>query len=249
MYPSLVRLVGGVPIFVDTYPDFRIDVDQVAAKITPRTKAILFNSPANPTGVTASVAEIRALAELAAERNVVLVSDEIYSLFHYDAKFVSPAAYNPAHAGDRWFFEDLCHDRLARRLCAWPERDHPADDQAAAIHVRLRPQPAQWAGAVALDVDMQPHVAAYRQKRDRLVAALSGSYEIETPGGAFYIFPTAPWGTASEFVAEAIRNELLIIPSNIFSERDTHFRISYAATDAVLDRGIEVLQKLAHGPR
>ena len=55
----------------------------------------------------------------------------------------------------------------------------------------------------------------------------------------------APWGTATEFVAEAIRNDLLIIPGNVFSQRDTHFRISYAAEDRTLERGVEVLRKLA----
>ena len=59
------------------------------------------------------------------------------------------------------------------------------------------------------------------------------------------MFPKAPWGTGSEFVAKAIENNVLIIPGNIFSRRDTHFRISYAATDEMIQRGIEVLQQLA----
>jgi aspartate aminotransferase/aminotransferase len=107
------------------------------------------------------------------------------------------------------------------------------------------PQPVQWAGQTALEVDMQPHIDEYRGKRDRVVAGLADLYEIVNPGGAFYIFPKAPWGTAGQFVARAIENELLIIPGSIFSQRDTHFRISYAASDATLDRGIEVLRKLA----
>ena len=69
-----------------------------------------------------------------------------------------------------------------------------------------------------------------------------------TPGGAFYLFPKAPWGSGTEFVAEAIRNNLLVIPGNTFSRRDTHFRISYAASDATLDRGIAILNELARRP-
>jgi aspartate aminotransferase/aminotransferase len=65
------------------------------------------------------------------------------------------------------------------------------------------------------------------------------------PAGAFYVFPRAPWGTGSEFVAEAIRNSLLIIPGQVFSRRDTHFRLSYAAEDQVIDRGLEILNRLA----
>ena len=109
------------------------------------------------------------------------------------------------------------------------------------------PQPFQWAAAAALEVDMQPHVDDYRRKRDWLLAELAADYEIARPGGAFYIFPRAPWGTGSEFVARAIANELLIIPGNIFSHHDTHFRISYAASDETLKRGAEVLKRLGAG--
>jgi aspartate aminotransferase/aminotransferase len=65
------------------------------------------------------------------------------------------------------------------------------------------------------------------------------------PSGAFYLFPKVPWGTGSDFVTEAVRNNLLIIPGNTFSRRDTHFRISYAAEDRTIDRGIEILNRIA----
>ena len=94
MYDALASVAGGKPVYVATYPDFRIDVERVAAAITPRTKAILFNSPANPTGMVASPAEVRDLAQLAAERDIALVSDEIYREFCYDGQFFSPAAVN-----------------------------------------------------------------------------------------------------------------------------------------------------------
>ena len=63
--------------------------------------------------------------------------------------------------------------------------------------------------------------------------------------GAFYLLLPAPWGTGTEFVTRAVQENLLIIPGNVFSSRDTHFRISYAADEATLHRGIEVLQRLA----
>ncbi len=107
------------------------------------------------------------------------------------------------------------------------------------------PQPMQWAGIAALDVDMSQHIETYRRKRDRLLAGLADDYEIVHPGGAFYAFPRVPRGTASEFVDRAIARELLIIPGKIFSRADTHFRISYAATDETIDRGMEILRGLA----
>ena len=94
---------------------------------------------------------------------------------------------------------------------------------------------------------MAPQIEAYRRKRDMLVAGLAGDYELVSPGGAFYAFPKLPWGTGMEFVTRAIENyQLLIIPGSVFSGRDTHFRISYAADDRVIARGIEALRKLAH---
>ena len=84
------------------------------------------------------------------------------------------------------------------------------------------PQPAQWAGAVALDVEMQPYVDAYRRKRDLLVEGLRDKYELTVPGGAFYAFPKVPHGTATEFVAKAIENNLLVIPGGIFKIGRAH---------------------------
>lgn len=247
MYTSLTQLAGGVPVLIDTYPDFRIDLAQVKAAITPRTKLILLNSPANPTGVVASREEIRGLAELAAERNICLLSDEIYRSFCYDDAFVSPAEYNP---------QTLVIDGFSKShaMTGWRLGFVHGPAEVIETMVKLQqytfvcaPQPVQWAGAAAMDVDMSRHVADYRKKRDRLVAGLADCYQLTQPGGAFYLFPQAPQGSGSEFVARAIENQLLIIPGSIFSRRDTHFRISYAAPDAVIDRGVEVLRRLAKG--
>ncbi|MCA9155366.1 MAG: aminotransferase class I/II-fold pyridoxal phosphate-dependent enzyme [Planctomycetales bacterium] len=245
MYPSLVKLVGGVPVMIDTAPDFRIDVQRVADAITPRTKLILLNSPANPTGVKASRDEIRELAKLANERNVALLSDEIYRQFCYDEPFDSPAKYN-----ERVIVIDGFSKSHA--MTGWRLGFVHGPTEVIQTMIKLQqytfvcaPQPAQWAGAVAMDVDMSEQVAAYRRKRDTIVAGLAEDFELVTPGGAFYAFPKAPWGTGTEFVSKAIENNLLIIPGSIFSRHDTHFRISYAADDATLERGVEVLRRLA----
>ena len=110
------------------------------------------------------------------------------------------------------------------------------------------PSVVQYAGVTALDQDLDARIDAYRRKRDAVVAALSDDFELAAPEGAFYAFPHAPWGTATEFAAEAIRHNLLIIPGNVFSKRDTHFRISYAVDDATLARGLDVLRTMARTP-
>ncbi len=107
------------------------------------------------------------------------------------------------------------------------------------------PQPVQWAGAVALDTDMSPYVDRYRVKRDRMLEGLAGHYEFVKPGGAFYLFPKLPWGNNEEFINAAIANGVMVIPGNIFSDFDTHFRISYAVDDQVIERGIDALCRIA----
>jgi aspartate aminotransferase/aminotransferase len=247
MYPALVGMVGGRCVTIDTYPDFQIDPDRVTAAITPRTKMILLNSPANPTGVVAGEAQVRALAELAARHNIALVSDEIYREFCYDSQPISPA---------RWNEQAIVVDGFSKTYGVTGWRlgfmHGPATivDKLTMLQQYTfvcAPHPLQWAALAALDVDMSQQIDAYRRKRDTVVAGLvEAGYSAAKPGGAFYVFPLVPDGAGSgtEFVARAIENELLIIPGGIFSSRDTHFRISYAASDATIERGLSVLRKL-----
>ena len=245
MYEALVGMVGGRCVLVDTYPEFRIDIDRVAAAMSGKTKMILLGTPANPTGVVASEQEVRDLAELAARHEVLLVSDEIYGHFCYDGSLVSPASYDESC---------LVLDGFSKTYGVTGWRLGFAHGPAQIIEVMTMlqqytfvcaPQPAQWAGVAALDVDMRREVATFRRRRDLLIAGLADDYELVRPGGAFYLFPQVPWCTGTEFVRRAIDHELLIIPGNVFSRRDTHFRISYAADETTIARGIDVLQRLA----
>jgi len=250
MYPALVGMVGGKCVFVDTYPDFRLDPARVAAAITPRTKMILLNSPANPTGVVAQETDVRAVAELAGKHNIALISDEIYREFCYDAPLSSPASWND---------QTLVVDGLSKTYGVTGWRLGFVHGPAAIVDKMTMlqqytfvcaPHPLQWAALAALDVDMTAYINRYRQKRDMVVDGLTeAGYNVAKPGGAFYVFPQVPEGagTGSEFVAKAIERELLIIPGGIFSGRDTNFRISYAAADATIQRGLEVLRRLIRG--
>ncbi|MFP6693973.1 MAG: aminotransferase class I/II-fold pyridoxal phosphate-dependent enzyme [Pirellulales bacterium] len=247
MYKPLVNMVGGKCILIDTYPDFRIDAAQVEAAISPRTKLIIFNSPNNPTGVVAGESKVRELAELASRHNVVLLSDEIYRIFCYDEPFVSPARFND---------QTLVLDGFSKSHAVTGWRLGYAHGPAAVIDAMTKlqqytyvcaPHPFQFAGAVAMDIDMSEIVSTYRRKRNLLLSGLSDQFQLATPGGAFYAFPQAPVGTGAEFVHRAIENNVLVIPGNIFGQKNSHFRISYAAPDETIRRGVEVLNKLAAG--
>lgn len=245
MYKHLTTLVGGKPVAVDTYPDFRIDLNKVRSAITERTKVILCNSPANPTGTVLRDDELEGLARLAAEKDVALISDEIYRTFSYDRPFTSPA---------RWNERTIVIDGFSKShsMTGWRLGYVHGPEEVIQQMIKLQqftfvcaPQPVQWAGVVACDIEFPERVAEYRLNRDFLLHELGNLYEFAPADGAFYLFAKAPWGTGSDFVAEAIRNDLLIIPGNVFSDRDTHFRISYAAEHRTLERGVEVLRKLA----
>jgi aspartate/methionine/tyrosine aminotransferase len=255
MYPALIGMVGGRSVVIDTYPDFRIDVKRVADAITPRTKMILFNSPANPTGAVAGEAEVRELAELASKHNIALVSDEIYREFCYDGPLISPTQWNDQTIVVDGFSKTYGVTGWRLGFMHGPSAIIDKLTMLQQYTFVCAPHPLQWAALAALDVDMSEQIDSYRQRRDMVVAGLTeAGYSIVKPGGAFYAFPEVPLstgkasgtlGSASEFVARAIDNELLIIPGGIFSGRDTHFRISYAASEATIERGLQVLRRLA----
>ena len=245
MYKHLVTLAGGTCRLIDTYPDFGIDLDKVRDAITPRTKVILCNSPCNPTGHVATEAEMKGLAELAAEKNVCLVSDEIYRVFTYDQPFVSPA---------RWNDQTLVIDGFSKSHSMTGLRLGFAHGPAHIIQqmVKLQqftfvcaPQPVQWAGLAAMTCDISDRVADYAKKRQFMLNELGDLYDIRGSGGAFYLFIKSPKGTGTEFTRRAIEQGLLIIPGNVFSPHDTHFRVSFAVEDETLQRGVEVLRRLA----
>jgi len=244
MYRHLTAMSGGRVVLIDSYPEFRIDVNQVREAITDRTKVILFNSPGNPTGAVASRQELEDLAKLAREKDVALISDEIYRSFCYDEEFVSPA---------RWNDQTIVIDGLSKShsMTGWRLGfvHGPAHVMQQMIKLQqftfvCAPHPVQWAGLSALDYDVTPYVDEYRGKRDFMLSELGGDYEIHGADGAFYLFVKTPWGTGTEFVTRAIENNLLIIPGVVFSSVDSHFRISYAAPQETLQQGVEILKKM-----
>lgn len=247
MYPALIAMAGGTAVYVDTYPDFQIDVEKVRAAITPRTKLILLNSPANPTGVVAEASRVRALAELAAERNVALLSDEIYRQFCFSGELATPATWNA---------DTLVVDGFSKAYgvtgwrLGWVHGPSAIIDKLTALQQYTfvcAPHPLQWAALKAFEVDMSPYQREFAARRDLIVDGLrQAGYRVARADGAFYVFPEAPaaYATGSDFVAQAIAQELLIIPGGIFSRRDTNFRISFASDERQLRRGLEVLARL-----
>ena len=253
MYKHLLTLAGGTAVMVDSYPDFRFHAERVEKLITPKSKLLILNSPSNPTGVVMSPDEVRAAIDIARRHDLLIISDEIYEPFLYGQHadgdmggLPSPMklydntlllrGFSKSHAMTGW--------RLG--YAAGPEPILSQMTKLQQYTYVCAPSPLQYSALKAMDVPMQAAVDAYRRKRDIAFETLSKKFEVVQPGGAFYIFPKAPAGiSATDFVAKAIENNVLIIPGNVFSERDTHFRISYATSDERLKQGCEILNSLA----
>lgn len=248
MYKHLTTLAGGTYRSISSYPDFRISIDKVRAAITEKTKVIIVNSPANPTGHVATDEEVRALAELAREHDIALISDEIYRAFCYDQQFISPAKYNEQTIVIDGFSKS--HSMTGWRVgwCHGPQHIIQQMIKLQQFTFVCAPHPVQWAAVEAWKYDISENVAEYKAKRDLIKAELQDHFEIHGAGGAFYAFIKTPWGTGTEFVKKAIENNLLIIPGNVFSSEDSHFRVSYAATEETIKRGAEILRQLATQP-
>ena len=245
MYKHLVHLCDGKCIFLDTYPDFRLRREDLEPLLTGKTKMIILNSPCNPTGVVYTAEELRVVADLVEGTDIIVISDEIYESLVYCETFASMASIRP---------DTLLLGGFSKAYAMTGWRLGYAAGPGALIHQMTKlqqytfvcaPSFTQKAGVAALDIDVSEQMAVYRRKRDLIYAGLvDAGYEVTKPEGAFYIFPKAPWGTGMEFVEQAIRNNLLIIPGGVFSERDTHFRIAYPAPDETIERGLEVLRKI-----
>ena len=246
MYRPLVEFLGGRVVPIDTSPSFRIDVDRVAAAIGPKCRAILLNTPANPTGFVADADTVRDLAVLAEERGVTLVSDELYRSYCYDAPFHSPAlhseqvvvidGFSKSHAMTGWRVGWVHGPRAVIDACTMMQQ----------YTFVCAPQAGQWAAIAALDCPMDAPLAECRRKRDTLMEGLRGLYDFVQPGGAFYLYPRAPGGSGRAFADRAVAEEkLIVVPGSVFGAADTHFRVAYTVSDRTLDRGIAALRRLA----
>lgn len=246
MYKHLTNFVGAKPVYVDTYPDFQLDPQKLEAAITPKTKAILVNSPGNPTGVIYDKEHLQAIADVADQHGLMLISDEIYEAFLYEDEHVTPASIYPNTLVLNGFSKSAAMTGWRLGYAYGPPEVINAMQNIQMYSFVCAPSMAQYAGLEALDLDFKPYRDDYRNKRDKIYNGIKDLYKVVLPGGAFYIFPEAPNGDGDAFVKKAIENNMLIVPGSVFSERKTHFRISFAADDRTIDRGIEILRRLAH---
>jgi len=244
IYKHLCTLVGAAPVFLDTYPDFDITAERLERVMREHTKLVIINNPCNPTGTLIDGAQLRSIAALAENEGVVVLSDEVYDFFAYDAPHECMGRYSGSALVLGGYSKTFGMPGWRIGYAAGPReviREMTTLQQYSFV---CAPSVLQHGVLGALGVDMSARLTEYRRKREMVCEGLRGIYRFVRPRGAFYLFPEAPGGSGSAFVQRAIEKNLILVPGSVFSERDTHFRISFAAADRTLVRGIEALRSL-----
>ena len=248
IYPTLARIADGKAVLCDTYPDFRMTAQRIAPCITERTKAVLLNSPANPTGVVLTAQEVADIAELCRDRGILLITDEIYDAFVFPpTQHASPASTSDDVLVIRGYGKTYGCTGWRMGYAAGPK---PLIDSMLKLKQQTfvcAPSVLQYALVGAYDVDLAPLIAQFSARRDMVVSILSEVTELVIPEGAFYAFPKIPESlkvSGMEFVAKAIEQDVLVIQGDVFSKHDTHFRISFAVPEDKLEQGLLKLRSL-----
>lgn len=264
-YTAGIQMAGGVRVPVTLRPpDFRLDVDRLRAAVSDRTRLILLNTPHNPTGAVLTEAELAAIADLAVERDLVVVTDEVYEHMTYDVAH-RPLATFPgmpertltiSSAGKTFSFTGW--------KVGWATGPAPlvrAVLMAKQFLTYVSGAPFQPAVAVGLrlpDSYFEGLRAALRSKRDRLCAGLREvGFEVFEPQGTYFVTADVRplgWDDGIAFCRDLPhRAGVVAIPHQVFYDDPEVgrplVRFAFCKRDEVLDEAVTRLQRLRHSER
>ena len=247
LYEYQVMLLGGKPVFMDTYPDFSLKEETLRSAITDKTKIILINSPNNPTGMVNSKEELDMVVRVAKEKSLLVFSDDIYDKFIYE------------NGTERTYLGQLYDKTITFGgfsktwgMTGWRIGYVAGPKELIQCMVTMQQYAfssinsfAQKAALYALDYSTDSLINDYKRKRDLMYEGLKDKYHVVKPKGAYFIFPEVPGGNGDKFVEKALKHNLFIIPGSVFSRKKSNVRISFAASEENLLKGIEILRKIA----
>ena len=261
IYESVIRYCGATPVPLPLIEErgFSIDLDMLAQKLSPRTKLLMINSPQNPTGGVIPEEDIRAIADLVRDRDIMVLSDEVYSHIYFNRKPFSIASlqgmvektiildgFSKTYSMTgwrmgygvmpKWLVDGVC---LMMVNCV----SHTASfSQRAGIEALTGPQDAV--------TDM---VAEFKRRREVIVDGFNQipGFSCTTPGGAFYAFPNIKeTGVPSDELADRILNEAgvaCLTGTSFGSLGEGYLRFSYAAALDQIHEALNRIDKLVRG--
>ena len=256
-YPEQVRLVGGVAVPVPPARGLRVTPEDLEAVRTDRTRVLLFNSPNNPTGTVYPAVEVEAIARWCVDRDVVLVSDEIYNRLVFDGE----ACVSPASLGDEMAARTLTVNGVSKShaMTGWRIGLLTGPRDLMTAIARFQGQTTGNASSVSQAAALAALTGptdgidvmrdAYRRRRDLAVERLRAmpGVEIDPPGGAFYAFPrmaeaVAALGGSKALAAHLVEEGVALVPGGAFGA-DEHLRLSFACSDERLAEGLDRLER------
>jgi aminotransferase len=257
-YEPLIRLCGGIPVYVDTTKNgFKLTAELLEPHLTEKTRAIVLCYPSNPTGRVMSTDELEEMAKLLADKQLFVISDEIYSELIYDAPHRSIATYpsmrektivinglSKSHSMTGW--------RIGFTLAPAYITQHMI--KAHQYNVTCASSISQYAALEALTAgvdDAEPMKQEYVKRRDYVYDRLTSmGFELIKPEGAFYLFPSIErFGLSSmEFTLRLLEeHRVAVVPGDAFSVYgEGYIRISYAYAMDVLERGLDRLESFVN---
>ncbi|HYS02881.1 MAG TPA: pyridoxal phosphate-dependent aminotransferase [Candidatus Eisenbacteria bacterium] len=265
IYESLVTMAGGkaVPIALRERNDFRLDVEELKSKITPRTRLIVINAPHNPTGGVLSHKDLEAIAELAQQRDLYVLSDEVYGQITYDGHHASILTV-PGMV-DRTIYSDGLSKAYA--MCGWrlgfAVAPLPLAQRMETLMINSSSCAAAFTQMAAIEALSSPEsdraveamVAEFKRRRDVVVDRLNAipGVSCHKPLGAFYVFPNITGtGQNERELADRMLYEggVAVLPGTSFGDMGKgYIRLSYANSVDQIEEGVRrmrgVLEKIA----
>jgi aspartate aminotransferase len=261
-YPEQVKLADGVPIIVEAPESngFKVTADAIGAAVTPRTKMVVINSPSNPSGAVIDTDELRRIAELAVEKNLLILSDEIYEHLTYGRKHVTIASFGPEVQQRTFVINGFSK---AYSMTGWRLGWLAGDPEVVSAMGRIQDQStsnptsfAQAGGVAALRGDqscVETMRQAFEKRRNYIVDRLNAMPGVSCvkPDGAFYVLPNVSGLCGGQFpdgdaLAEHLLNDALVavVPGSGFGV-PLNLRLSYATSMEIIEKGMDRLEAAA----
>ncbi|MGA2326029.1 MAG: aminotransferase class I/II-fold pyridoxal phosphate-dependent enzyme [Bryobacteraceae bacterium] len=255
-YRFYIENHGGRVVPVETDEAFQPDPDRIAAAITPRTKALVVNSPNNPTGAVYSEQALAKLGALAAVwPDLTVLSDEPYRALVFDGREAPAPAAIIARTliCDSWSKamavsgERIGYLAISPRLAEWGELGDACTFTNRVLG--FVNAPAIWQRVVAEAGEATVSVEAYQAKRDLLCEALERmGYEAPKPAGTFYIFPKTPIPDDKAFIRLLLREGILAVPGAGFGRRG-YMRLSLTVPRETIERSLAGFERALQAAR
>ena len=265
-FPEIVVFAGGTPVFIDTEENgFVLTAEMIERAITSRTKAVLLNSPSNPSGRVIPQAEFQRIMELLAERAIYVISDECYLRFLYPPAEIFSVASLPAALRSRLCVAGSFSKTYAMTGWRMGYALAPADWTRAMLKVQSHSTSnptsiAQWAATEALrgpQDSVAEMLAEYTRRRQWLLPALREipGISCNEPEGAFYAFPSVrrclndKLKTSGEFAQALLEQEQTVVTDGAGFGAEGYLRISYATSMEQLQEGIKRIERFVSSLR